>query len=128
MTPSPRVTWPSPAMTTAPLRRTQRTVVERIRRFVGMSAILDYSSVAGGALPASLLQSDQGHRQQRGKDADRFPAGEMFMEDHASQQNGDDRIKRTEHHGGIQPPGLFCADEERGSGNVQAYDEEGARA
>src|SRR5206468_1527237 len=44
MTPSPSVTWPSPAMTTAPVRRTQRTVVERIRRLVGMSAILDYNS------------------------------------------------------------------------------------
>src|SRR5580704_2109101 len=44
MTPSPSVTWPSPAMTTAPLRRTQRTVVDRIRRFVGMRAILDYNS------------------------------------------------------------------------------------
>ncbi len=44
MTPSPSVTWPSPAMTTVPLRRTLRTVVERIRRFVGMSAILDYNS------------------------------------------------------------------------------------
>ena len=49
MTPSPSVTWPSPAMTTLPLRRTQRTVVERIRRFVGMSAILDYNSLDVGA-------------------------------------------------------------------------------
>src|SRR5271170_749169 len=31
MTLSPNVTWPSAAMTTLPLRRTQRTVVERIR-------------------------------------------------------------------------------------------------
>lgn len=31
MTLSPRVTWPSAAMTTLPLRRTQRTVVERMR-------------------------------------------------------------------------------------------------
>src|SRR5882762_5496691 len=44
MTPSPSVTWPSPAMTTVPLRRTLRTVVDRIRRFVGMRANLDYNS------------------------------------------------------------------------------------
>src|SRR5689334_19232837 len=46
MTPSPRVTCPSPAMTTLPLRRTQRTVVDRIKRFVLMRVILDYSSLA----------------------------------------------------------------------------------
>src|SRR5882757_8758689 len=51
MTPSPRVTWPSPAMTTAPLRRTHRTVVDRIRRFVGMRAILDYNSPRGDSRP-----------------------------------------------------------------------------
>src|SRR5229473_507128 len=44
MMPSPSVTWPSPAMTTLPLRRTQRTVVERTKRFVCMSPILYYSS------------------------------------------------------------------------------------
>src|SRR5208282_432315 len=44
MTDSPSVTWPSPARTTLPLRRIDKTVVERIRRFVDMSAILDYSS------------------------------------------------------------------------------------
>src|SRR5258708_4698028 len=49
MTDSPSVTWPSPARTTLPLRRVGRTVVERISRFVGMSAILDYSS---GGKPA----------------------------------------------------------------------------
>ena len=38
------MTCPSPARTTLPLRRMDRTVVERIRRFVDMSAILDYSS------------------------------------------------------------------------------------
>src|ERR1700682_3852251 len=65
MTPSPTVTWPSPAMTTVPLRRTLRTVVERIRRFVGMSAILDYSSgqeVGASAplvLPPSILESGE---------------------------------------------------------------------
>src|SRR3954464_12972064 len=31
MTPSPNVTWPSAAITTLPSRRTQRTVVDRIR-------------------------------------------------------------------------------------------------
>src|SRR5581483_1332583 len=31
----PRVTWPSPAMTTLPSRRTQITVVERMRCFIG---------------------------------------------------------------------------------------------
>src|SRR6202158_1789184 len=64
ITPSPSVTWPSPAMTTVPLRRTLRTVVDRIRRFVGMSAILDYSSAD------HLLERDQRHRQQGGEDAD----------------------------------------------------------
>src|SRR5262245_37384390 len=38
------VTWPSPASTTRPLRRTQSTVVERIRRLVFIAAILDYIS------------------------------------------------------------------------------------
>src|SRR3981081_2894874 len=46
MTDSPSVTWPSPARTTLPPRRTDKTVVERISRFLGMSAILDYSSVS----------------------------------------------------------------------------------
>src|SRR5579872_275722 len=45
MTDSPSVTCPSPARTTLPLRRMDRTVVERIRRFWGMRVILDYSSV-----------------------------------------------------------------------------------
>ena len=31
----PSVTWPSPAMTTLPFLRTQRTVVDRIRVFMG---------------------------------------------------------------------------------------------
>src|SRR5271155_2798538 len=44
MTDSPRVTWPSPARTTLPLRRMDKTVVERISRFVDMGTILDYSS------------------------------------------------------------------------------------
>src|ERR1700680_2270808 len=44
MTDSPSVTCPSPARTTLPLRRIDKTVVERIRRFVDMSAILHYSS------------------------------------------------------------------------------------
>jgi hypothetical protein len=37
------VTCPSPASTTLPLRRMDKTVVERISRFVDMGAILDYS-------------------------------------------------------------------------------------
>jgi hypothetical protein len=44
MTDSPSVTCPSPASTTLPLRRMDKTVVERISRFVDMGAILDYSS------------------------------------------------------------------------------------
>jgi hypothetical protein len=41
---SPRVTWPSAAMTTLELRRTHRTVVERMRRtsereFAGVAAL-----------------------------------------------------------------------------------------
>src|SRR5260370_1342339 len=44
MTDSPSVTCPSPARTTLPLRRTDKTVVERISRLVGISAILNYSS------------------------------------------------------------------------------------
>src|ERR1700730_12012251 len=44
ITDSPSVTCPSPARTTFPLRRTDKTVVDRISRFVVMSAILDYSS------------------------------------------------------------------------------------
>src|ERR1700730_14996610 len=62
MTPSPSVTWPSPAMTTVPLRRTLRTVVERIRRFVGMSAILDYSSGHDVGASASLVLERQSQR------------------------------------------------------------------
>jgi hypothetical protein len=46
MTDSPSVTWPSPASTTLPPRRTDKTVVERISRFLDMGAILDYSSVS----------------------------------------------------------------------------------
>src|SRR5271163_3311630 len=46
MTDSPSVTCPSPARTTLPLRRMDKTVVERISRFVDMGAILDYSSEA----------------------------------------------------------------------------------
>src|SRR5580704_18316090 len=49
MTDSPSVTWPSPARTTLPLRRMDKTVVDRISRFVDMGAILDYSSVEGAA-------------------------------------------------------------------------------
>src|SRR5882757_3828572 len=65
MTDSPSVTWPSPARTTLPLRRMDRTVVERISRFVGMSAILDYSSGRGGQSDEirrrkSLTQRTQG--------------------------------------------------------------------
>src|SRR5450755_2231497 len=60
MTDSPRVTWPSPAITTLSSRRTQRTVVERIRRgaafsaawttgvFFFMSAILNYTAQRDG--------------------------------------------------------------------------------
>src|SRR5580765_5532834 len=48
MTDSPSVTWPSPARTTLPSRRTDKTVVDRIRRFVGMSAISDYNSAGSG--------------------------------------------------------------------------------
>jgi hypothetical protein len=44
MTDSPSVTCPSPARTTLPFRRIDKTVVDRISRFVGMSAIPDYSS------------------------------------------------------------------------------------
>src|SRR5437879_12267957 len=40
MTDSPSVTCPSPAMTTLSLRRTQRTVVDRMRRGAGFSAAL----------------------------------------------------------------------------------------
>src|SRR5450755_4661721 len=56
MTPSPSVTWPSPAMTTVPLRRTLRTAVERIRRVVGMSAILDYNSAFDVGASAPLVR------------------------------------------------------------------------
>jgi hypothetical protein len=49
MTDSPSVTWPSPARTTLPLRRMDKTVVDRISRFVDMGAIFDYSSVEGVA-------------------------------------------------------------------------------
>src|SRR4051794_25198217 len=49
ITDSPSVTWPSPANTTVPLRRTHKTVVERISLFFAMSVIFDYSS-ANGAL------------------------------------------------------------------------------
>ena len=47
----------------------------------------------GGSLPHErgrsrlhLLQGDQGHGQQRGEDADRFPAGEVFVQNDSSQQ------------------------------------------
>src|SRR5208283_63962 len=59
MTDSPSVTCPSPAMTTLLSRRTQRTVVERIRRgarvFFFMSAIFYYTApprVGRAFLPA----------------------------------------------------------------------------
>src|SRR5690348_962297 len=115
MTPSPSVTWPSPAMTTAPLRRTQRTVVDRIRRFVGMRAILDYNSAfrrgtAALHLRASptlaptgvLLDGNQWHSEQGGEDANRFPGGEAFMQDDSRQQYGNDGIEGAEDYSGIE--------------------------
>ena len=50
MTDSPSVTWPSPARTTLPLRRMDKTVVDRISRFVDMGANLDYSSAKDTSL------------------------------------------------------------------------------
>src|SRR5258708_29831343 len=64
MTDSPSVTCPSPARTTLPLRRMDRTVVERIRRFVDMSAILNYSSGRDKNLSP---QRTQRHRENRRK-------------------------------------------------------------
>src|SRR5712671_935122 len=74
MTDSPSVTWPSPAMTTLSLRRTQRTVVERILRRAGvsavssvaaatsvffiMSAILNYTAHLDGETGASPVRPD----------------------------------------------------------------------
>jgi hypothetical protein len=62
MTDSPSVTWPSPASTTLPSRRTDKTVVERISRFFIMSAILYYSSanVADKNLPIAARVPRQG--------------------------------------------------------------------
>src|ERR1700730_17687273 len=48
MTDSPSVTCPSPAMTTLSLRRTQRTVVERIRRRAGGSAMSSLAAATSG--------------------------------------------------------------------------------
>src|SRR5580658_1793647 len=50
MTDSPSVTWPSPARTTLPLRRMDKTVVERISRFGDIGAIFDYSSASSSTL------------------------------------------------------------------------------
>src|SRR5580692_3353387 len=54
ITPSPSVTCPSPAITTWPSLRTQRTVVERTKRFFVMSAIFYYSS--GTLVPSAHHQ------------------------------------------------------------------------
>src|SRR5438552_4494317 len=61
MTPSPRVTCPSPAMTTTPLRRTHKTVVERTSLFLLIGTILDYSS-ANGQTPCWPLATDSTRR------------------------------------------------------------------
>src|SRR4029079_6788045 len=132
MTPSPSVTWPSPAMTTVPLRRTERTVVERIRRFVGMSAILDYNSPRGGSrgrlspreFSRFLLQRDQRDRRHGGQDAGSFPSGELFFEKEAGQQHGQRWIERGEHHHRIQPPCLIGPNEECGAGDIQTSSED----
>src|SRR5690349_7216921 len=50
MTDSPSVTWPSPARTTLPSRRTDKTVVDRISLFLPISVIFDYSSEPLSAL------------------------------------------------------------------------------
>src|SRR5467141_786757 len=55
MTDSPSVTWPSPAMTTLSSRRTQRTVVERMRRGVGLSAVLSVATATSGFLIMSAI-------------------------------------------------------------------------
>src|SRR5258708_7498048 len=55
MTDSPSVTWPSPAMTTLSSRRTQRTVVERIRRRAGVSAVLSVAAATSGFLIMSAI-------------------------------------------------------------------------
>ena len=55
MTDSPSVTWPSPARTTLPLRRMDKTVVDRISLFVDMGAILDYTSADPRPAAAVML-------------------------------------------------------------------------
>src|SRR5579871_6224300 len=66
ITDSPSVTWPSPAKTTVPLRRTDNTVVDRISRFCAMSAIFDYSSARSPLPnPYSIPLSDLGGSSQR---------------------------------------------------------------
>src|SRR5258706_194398 len=73
MTDSPSVTCPSPARTTLPLRRMDRTVVERISRFVDMKAILDYSS--RGSPLMRKQESTTGHGETKGKSKGRQARG-----------------------------------------------------
>src|ERR1700679_1462526 len=65
MTDAPSVTCPSPARTTLPLRRMDKTVVERISRFVDIGAVVDYSSGerrSGGGEKAFTTET-QRHRE-----------------------------------------------------------------
>src|SRR5260370_40336032 len=61
MTDSPSVTWPSPAMTTLSSRRTQRTVVERMRRGAGLSAVLSVAAATRGFFFMSAILDYTAH-------------------------------------------------------------------
>src|SRR4029077_7905905 len=79
----------------------------------------------GNILVVRSLDRDQRNRQQGREDAQRFPAGKAFVEDHSGQNNRDHRIERTQHDGRVQATGLFSSDEERSATDVEQSSEQG---
>src|SRR5882672_21550 len=111
MTDSPSVTCPSPARTTLPLRRMDNTVVERISRFVGMSAILDYTS---GESPHMWKQESttepRGHGETKGKSKGRQARGSgtarvKVPAPSASSSGQGLSLQRTQGQGRVNPLG-----------------------
>src|SRR5882724_13591728 len=70
------------------------------------------------------LDRDQRNRQQGREDAQRFPAGKAFVEDHSGKNNRDHRIEGTQHDGRVQATGLLSSDEERSTTDVETSSEQ----
>src|SRR6185312_3943593 len=65
------------------------------------------------------LRRDHRHSYQRGQNAGKLPAGELFFEKNFGEHNSYDRIERTKNNRGIETPGLRCADKENASAYVE---------